>query len=65
MDEAIQQDEIEPLFEDEQEKKERLSIASSYLSFLHKVRKRPVRVRLPSAIACGDSTCITEVPKIT
>jgi flagellar protein FlaI len=65
MDEAARQDEIEPLFEEEQEeKKQKLSITSRYLSFLLKVRKKPVRVRLPSAIT-SDSTVITEIPKLS
>lgn len=65
MDEALRQDESEPLFEEEQEeKKQKLTITSRYLSFLHKVRKKPVRVRLPSSINT-ESTVITEIPKIS
>lgn len=65
MDEALRQDESELLFEEEQEeKKQKLTITSRYLSFLHKVRKKPVRVRLPSSINT-ESTVITEIPKIS
>jgi len=64
MDEAMRQEGAEPLFEEEQEKKEKLSITSRYLSFLLKVHKRPVRVKLPSAIT-SDSPVITEIPKIS
>ncbi len=65
MDEALRQDESEPLFEEEQEEeKQRLSITSRYLSFLHKVRKKPVRVRLPTNIST-ESTVITEIPKLS
>lgn len=64
MDEAMRQDESEPLFEDEQEESKKLSITSRYLSFLYKVRKKPVRVRLPSSIST-ESTVVTEIPKLS
>ncbi len=65
MDEAIRQDEVEPLFEEEAEpKKEKLSLTSRYLSFLVKVRNKPMRVRLPSGTTV-ESTTITEIPRIS
>lgn len=64
MDDAMRQDEIEPLFEDAQESKPKVSITSRYLSFLHKVRKKPVRVRLPSSVT-SDSNVVTEIPKLS
>jgi flagellar protein FlaI len=63
MDEAMRQEEIEPLFEEPNEEKEKLSISSRYLSFLVKVRKKPMRVRLPSSLGV-ESTIITEIPKL-
>ena len=64
MDEAITQDEIEPLFEEEEPKREKLSLTSRYLSFLVKVRNKPMRVRLPSGTTI-ESTTITEIPRIS
>ena len=65
MDEAIRQEEIEPLFEEEpKERKEKLSIASRYLSFLVKVRSKPMKVRLPTGTTV-ESSVITEIPKIS
>ncbi len=65
MDEAVRQDEIEPLFEEEpRARKEKLTLTSRYLSFLVKVRNKPMRVRLPSGTAV-ESTIITEIPRIS
>jgi archaeal flagellar protein FlaI len=61
MDEAVRQEQVEPTLEEETDK---LSISSRYLSFLTKVKKKPMRVRLPSSLAV-ESTVITEVPKLS
>ncbi len=65
MDEAMRQEEVEPLFEEEsKENKEKLTITSRYLSFLAKVRSKPMRVRLPSGTTVAAAS-ITEIPKIS
>ncbi|MBI0584600.1 MAG: type II/IV secretion system ATPase subunit [Methanomassiliicoccus sp.] len=63
MDEAMRQEEIEPLFQEEQGP-EKLSITSRYLSFLAKVKKKPMRVRLPTNVM-SESKVVTEIPKLS
>ena len=40
-------DEIEPLFEDDTEENEKLTLTQRYLAFLLRIKNRHLRVRLP------------------
>ena len=57
-------DEIEPLFEDDTEENEKLTLTQRYLAFLLRIKNRPLRVRLPYGSKV-DGKPITEIPRIT
>ena len=64
MEAARRMDEIEPLFEDDAEEKEKMTFTQRYLALLLRVKNRPLRVRLPYGSKV-EGKPITEVPRIT